>query len=325
MTQLGRAAAGQGPSITPVSPEESAVARAPSVAEVRGALAPIPFVVRTTRRARALARDRSLPRSAELARTYVRMKIRQRLLRRFPSLDRRRERILDRTIEVFDYWILVYLFEEIFLSRDYFFRSESARPRIVDCGTHVGLAILYFKWLHPGARILGFEADPDTFALLERNVVANGLADVEIENVALYPGRASVTLYRDAAWGGVPFTSTDRRFVEQYGSRGGAPQAREVPATTLSAHLDEPVDFLKMDIEGAELPVIEELAASGKLELVRRMAIEYHHHIDPGVDRLGVLLGILERHGFGYQIRAPLDSPIAPRTYQNVLVHAYRD
>lgn len=295
------------------------------MAETRGALAPLPFVVQTTRRVLRIARDPTLPRSGELARAYLRMKLRQRLLRRFPSLARRREQFLDRTIETFDYWILVYLFEEIFLSGDYFFRSENPRPRIVDCGSHVGLAILYFKLLHPEARILGFEADPDTHALLARNVAENRLADVVVENLALYPGRETVTLYRDAAWGGMPFTSTDRRFVEQYGSRGAAPRTHEVPASPLSVHLSEPVDFLKMDIEGAELPVIEELAESGKLELVRRMAIEYHHHIDVGVDRLGVLLSLLERHGFGYQLRAPLGAPIEPRTYQNVLVHAYRD
>jgi len=301
----------------------SPVSAAPSVAEMRKPMPPIAFLARMAKRVRALARDRSCPRSDELARAYLRMKLRQRLLRAFPALERKRERLLDWDLEVFDYWVLVYLFEEIFVSRDYFFRAPSDRPRIFDCGTHVGLAIHYFKLLYPNARITGFEADPDTHAMAERNVRTNRLADVEIKNLALCPGRDTVTLYRDATIGGAPFTSIDRRLVEQKGSPG-APRTQEVTATPLSAHLDEPVDFLKMDIEGAELAVLEEVAATGKLPLIRQMVIEYHHHLDTTVDRLSVLLRLLEGDGFGYQLRAPLESPLRPRSYQNVLVYAYR-
>lgn len=102
--------------------------------------------------------------------------------------------------------------------------------------------------------------------------------------------------------------------------------ATAVPATRLSEHVDERVDFLKLDVEGAEQVVIRELDEAGKLERVRRMAIECHHHLDPDEDALSQILATLERRGFGYQLEARLDrAPGARRRqFQNILVHAYR-
>jgi hypothetical protein len=103
-------------------------------------------------------------------------------------------------------------------------------------------------------------------------------------------------------------------------------KAIRVPATRLSKHLTEPVDFMKIDIEGAERVVLDELEQAGKLPLIRRMAIEYHHHMEAGGDGLAGLLATLERGGFGYQLEARLGGAPGLQTgrFQNVLVHAYR-
>ena len=94
--------------------------------------------------------------------------------------------------------------------------------------------------------------------------------------------------------------------------------------TRLSPYLEGPVDFLKLDVEGSERDVLQELADAGKLALVEQMVVEYHHHLEPGTDRLAAFLGLLEEHGFGYQLAAPLRLPIARDTFQDVLVYAYR-
>jgi hypothetical protein len=67
----------------------------------------------------------------------------------------------------------------------------------------------------------------------------------------------------------------------------------------LSSYLDEPVDFLKINIEGAEW---EALADSGdRLQLVNEMVIEYHHL--PGLPRtLHDILSLLHRQGFEYLV-----------------------
>ena len=88
----------------------------------------------------------------------------------------------------------------------------------------------------------------------------------------------------------------------------------KVNSRKLSQFLDRDVDLLKMDIEGAEEDVLHELATSGKLRFVKRMHVEYHHHIDPRKNALSRILKILEDNGLGYQIRTiPAEWPTATR------------
>src|SRR5438045_4004967 len=47
----------------------------------------------------------------------------------------------------------------------YAFSTTNPAPRILDCGANVGLASLYWKRTHPGARITAFEADPKIAAM----------------------------------------------------------------------------------------------------------------------------------------------------------------
>jgi hypothetical protein len=72
-----------------------------------------------------------------------------------------------------------------------------------------------------------------------------------------------------------------------------------VKTVPLIEYLDEPIDFLKMNIEGAEWPVL--CAAEPKIRQIREMVIEYHHL--PGLPRtLHDILALLHRNGFEYLI-----------------------
>src|SRR6476660_7477663 len=53
----------------------------------------------------------------------------------------------------------------------------------VDCGANIGMAVLFFKALHPAAEVLAFEADPLTFAHLTRTIESNQLTSVVAEQV----------------------------------------------------------------------------------------------------------------------------------------------
>lgn len=61
---------------------------------------------------------------------------------------------------------------------------------------------------------------------------------------------------------------------------------------------NEQVDFLKIDIEGAETDVI---CSSHKLDQVSQIFIEYHSFID-APQHLSLLLSTLEKAGFRYYI-----------------------
>lgn len=84
----------------------------------------------------------------------------------------------------------------------------------------------------------------------------------------------------------------------------GLKATTRVETTPLSEHLSGEIDFLKMDIEGAEECVIAELSRHNKLKLVKEMVFEYHHHELPGRDALSGVLAALEENGFGYEISA---------------------
>jgi hypothetical protein len=97
-----------------------------------------------------------------------------------------------------------------------------------------------------------------------------------------------------------------------------------VRAVRLSTFITEEVDFLKIDIEGAEMEVLEELAASGKMNLVQQMAIEFHHHVVRNDDRMSRFLKTLEVQGYGYQLRTAMQRPVYMGSFQDIMVYAYK-
>ena len=76
------------------------------------------------------------------------------------------------------------LAHEIFEGGEYEFPCNTDAPIILDCGSHIGLSVAWFKRRFPKARITAFEPDPQNFELLQANVAANGFEGVELLNLA---------------------------------------------------------------------------------------------------------------------------------------------
>jgi FkbM family methyltransferase len=213
-----------------------------------------------------------------------------------------------------DYASFATLFEQVFLSDDYFFQTETAEPYVIDCGANVGMSIAYVLSHYPQAHILAFEADPDNFAILQTNRERNNWQHVEILNLALQEREATVPFYSGGAGSMVGSV------------RSAVGMVREVQGVRLSGFIDQAVDFLKMDIEGSEDAVLEDLVESGKMRAVHEMVIEYHHHFTPGENRLGRFLLALEHAGFGYHLKAPWTTPFSSREQaQALMIGAYRE
>jgi FkbM family methyltransferase len=210
-----------------------------------------------------------------------------------------------------------YLYREVFAEREYWFATDNPRPVILDCGSNIGMAILFFKSLYPAAEIVAFEPAPWACAAIEETLRANGLTGVTVHNAALAETDGTIELYHDPAHPGSAVMSVHRERMPG--------ETVRVPAVRLSRHVTGPVDFLKLDVEGSELPVLRDLVASGALGLIRQMVIEFHHHMDPAVDNLSECLALLEAQGFGYQLTSgQVYTPITRGQFQDVLVHAYR-
>jgi FkbM family methyltransferase len=210
---------------------------------------------------------------------------------------------------------LRFLFREIFADGSYFFHADNDRPFILDCGSNIGMSVLFFKKIYPNARIVGFEPDPATFKKLTENVEQNHLHDVALHQCALSDKEGTIEFFHKQ---GSLVMSTLKERIDG--------QQIVVPARRLSTFITDSVDLLKMDIEGAEEVVLPELAASGKLGLIKQMHIEYHHHIVGDADRMSSILKLLEDAGFGYQLAAPAKpgkSP-APQSFQDIAIYCYR-
>jgi FkbM family methyltransferase len=213
----------------------------------------------------------------------------------------------------FDRHTLRHLYREIFARQYYYFKSENEEPIILDCGANIGMASLYFKWLYPKSRVIAFEPDPTTFNLLQKNLSGNRL-DVETHNCALWDADGDLEFFIDSTHPGSLLMSTDP-------SRSIA-ESIKVPARKLSDFIEGPVDFLKLDVEGAEHRVLKDLAQAGKLKLIRRMVVEYHHRIGQQKSCLAGFLRELEGAGFEYQIHASRYPLISQGVFQDMLIAA---
>jgi FkbM family methyltransferase len=282
--------------------------------------APGPIPPRTVfadlRSARNVAIDARVPRAQRrrLVRDFVAMRLRS-LLRR-KGTGPVRARILDFDVRAFDYETLLFLFDEIFVFQCYRVEFRKERPTILDCGANLGMATLFFKTVAPGARIVAFEPDPTTFALLSENVTANGLEDVELRNQALWSSEGELTFHVADDPGSLLMSVIPQRITGRKVT---------VPSVPLSPILEEfgEVDLLKLDVEGAETEILDELDGSGALERVREWVVEYHHRIDGSPSRLGAFLGLFEKHGYEYQIDAR-GTWSRDDSFQDVAIHAFR-
>lgn len=189
--------------------------------------------------------------------------------------------------------------QDVFAGHEYRFETRRRTPSIIDAGAHVGVATHYFKQQYPRARVLALEANPFTFELLHKNVSHNGLEDVRTMQAALAPEAGEITFFTSAsddqpgAWGDSA--------IRQPWHEGEATAAVTVPAVTLSSLLTEPVDLLKLDIEGLETVVLEE--AAPRLSQVRRVILEFHGTQRNRGNDIGRLMEILREAGLTPEVR----------------------
>ena len=193
----------------------------------------------------------------------------------------------------------VFSYREIFDEQIYRFNTRTDRPFILDCGANVGLSVIYFKRLYPRSVITAFEADKEIFKLLQTNLKAFGYDDVEIINRAVWNGETELNFTSDGADGGRLSTESDR-------------PDHVVKTVRLKNYLDHKIDFLKLDIEGAETQVLTDCADA--LYNVETLFVEYHS-FDAEPQTLHILVDVLAQAGFRLHVQAlaPAAQPFVKR------------
>lgn len=191
------------------------------------------------------------------------------------------------------------IYRDIFERQEYYFHSENDFPKVFDCGAHIGLATLYFKQVYPGAAVISFEPNPKTFEILKLNILQNRLFGVLPINVALASDELSryltVSDAKNSPW------FWDDSCVQPKWNEPNSSTRIAVRSVKLSSYLTQPVDLLKMDIEGMETEVLEEF--QDRMHLIKECVVEFHgQKLNPrnNIDRV---LAILERSDFDISIR----------------------
>jgi len=174
------------------------------------------------------------------------------------------------------------------------------RGLIVDCGANIGCAAAYFLTRFPEATLVAVEPDRDNFELLARNLAPYGSRAKAI-HAAVWPSDSPVR-FRDEPYD--DGRSWARQVEDVHGHDDEKVQGLTIDSLLADSGFGA-ISLLKMDIEGAEVPVLISPRRQW-LERVDCLAIELHddthfgnataafnaaiHHLAPVIHRCGEIV-----------------------------------
>ena len=171
------------------------------------------------------------------------------------------------------------------------------RPRpgdtVLDLGANQGFFALYLSERAPGIRVHCFEPSGETRAQLLRNIESNGLG----RTVSVYPFAVS-DRQTEAAFHVTGKSEHGSLFLSEF----SGPDVQNVECVPLSRAVEltgaDRVDLLKVDVEGAEIEILEG-AGPEVWPRIDRVVVEYHDLFRPGCrDRVEAAL-----RGAGYRVK----------------------
>ena len=213
---------------------------------------------------------------------------------RVPRFQSREIKFLDYTIQVPDFLSFIYQFKEIFVKQYYRFPAASKTPVIYDCGSNIGVSLLFYKTTYAHPKIKAFEADKKLAGLLSENLRINGITDIEVFPKAVWVNNDGVEFYSDVADAGTIYGEGNKMMVDT------------IRLKDLIEN-EESVDFLKLDVEGAEAEIISDMG--NRLNKIKNLFIEYHSFISRRQE-LDKILQILSDNSFRYFINSVYDKKI---------------
>lgn len=187
---------------------------------------------------------------------------------------------------------------------------------VVDVGANVGIFSLFVKSQCPKARILAFEPMPHNLSALRKNLELHNATDVEVVPHGLsgaQEGTATFTFFPNLPGNSTRYPAGKKRdrdaIADAWGDAVGDQlyQGQEFQvtverlSTALARHAgNERIDLLKVDVEGAELDVLEGVDAKD-WDRIDQIALELQD-TDGLADKI---VAMLAEHGFEVAVETP--------------------
>lgn len=178
------------------------------------------------------------------------------------------------TIEYFNEEEFKIIYSEIYIDGVYIPRvsNHSKDIKIIDIGSHIGLSILYFKYLFPYANITGYEPNPLLFKILENNIHRNSIKNVKLYNYAISNTKGVNDFYISSE---DDWYSTGSSYKKQW---KGKQNRKLIHVNTININeilkKSINIDILKIDIEGAEHDIIDKIIKY--TDTIKNLIIEIH-------------------------------------------------
>ncbi|MGD6932917.1 MAG: FkbM family methyltransferase [Candidatus Bathyarchaeia archaeon] len=172
---------------------------------------------------------------------------------------------------------------DVYVNREYEL-LDGYRPPIggivFDVGAYIGVCTLkYASFLRRKGMVYAIEPSPQSYNILSNNIKINNLQNVTPVNAALMSFNGVSHLYSCNGFASV--NSISERHIEAGG--GHASSQFTVNSITLDALINKfnvpRIDLLKIDVEGAELNVLNGALTALDRGIVDRLVIEVHQSI----------------------------------------------
>lgn len=150
---------------------------------------------------------------------------------------------------------------------DYFLRELRPDSHCLDLGSNFGFFTCLMARFCPEGRVIAVEADGHVFPLVRDNIAINGLGNATAIHAAVSDSEGEVTLYRRSERSAnTSIIQVGQDFTDILGERPPEPfTIGGVTVDALAERLDGRVDFIKVDVEGAE-----PLALAGARQTIAR-------------------------------------------------------
>lgn len=162
-------------------------------------------------------------------------------------------------------------------------RSEAVAPRsvkIIDCGFNKGEVAAELLSAIPGASLVGFEVQQDIRHYAYELAQKFPDRDIDVIYKALAAKDGEINYFEPESWGkNHKGGTTVIMGKKSQGVNYSTPKRAEAISFSnwlLTNINDGDFVFVKMDIEGGEYPVIEDLIHTGAINVIDVLAVEWH-------------------------------------------------